>query len=158
MVDEKFPVPSYDAMITHDPIGPFLDIVPWNFPFWIPFKSMIPPLVLGNPILMKQAPSTPLCAQAVEDLFFECGFDQGEYQNLFMTNEQTEKVISDGRLRGVKFTGSTRGGKEVAAIAGRNMKQGVYELGGSDPFIVCKDADMELAVNKAFASRMANNA
>ena len=110
------------SFLTHDPVGPFLDIVPWNFPFWMPFKSMIPPLILGNPILMKHAPSTPLCAEALEKLFVDAGFDEGEYQNLYITNEQAEKVLSDKRVRGVKFTGSTTGGKAVAEIAGRNMK------------------------------------
>jgi len=124
----------------------------------MPFKSLVPPLVLGNPVLMKHAPSTPLCAEAIEKLFIDAGFDEGEYQNLFITNEQAERVLSDKRVRGVKFTGSTVGGKAVAEIAGRNMKQGCYELGGSDPFLVLDDADLDFAVDKAYISRMVNNA
>jgi len=148
---------THKAFLTCAPIGPFLDVVPWNFPFWVPFKSMIPPLVLGNPILMKHAPSTPLCAEALEQLFVDAGFDDGEYQNLYITNEQAERVLADKRVRGVKFTGSTVGGKAVAEVAGRHMKQGCYELGGSDPFCVLEDADLKFAVEKAYASRMANN-
>jgi len=90
-------------------------------------------------------------------MFIDAGFDEGEYQNLYITNEQAEKVLSDKRVRGVKFTGSTQGGKAVAEIAGRNMKQGCYELGGSDPFIVLEDSNIEFAVNKAYISRMVNN-
>jgi len=90
-------------------------------------------------------------------MFIDAGFDEGEYQNLYITNEQAEKVLSDKRVRGVKFTGSTPGGKAVAEIAGRNMKQGCYELGGSDPFIVLEDSNIEFAVNKAYISRMVNN-
>lgn len=114
-------------------------------------------MVLGNPILLKHAPSTPLCAEALEKLFHEAGFDDGEYANLFITNEQSAKVIADKRIRGVKFTGSTSGGMAVAAVAGSNMKPGCYELGGSDPFIVLNDSDMNLAIEKAYISRMVNN-
>ena len=106
---------------------------------------------------MKHAPSTPLCAAAIEKLFIDAGFDDGEYANLFITNEEAEQVLSDKRVRGVKFTGSTRGGKAVAEIAGRNMKQGCFELGGSDPFIVLDDSDLNFAIEKAYISRMANN-
>jgi succinate-semialdehyde dehydrogenase/glutarate-semialdehyde dehydrogenase len=134
-----------------------LDIVPWNFPFWMPFKSMIPPLVLGNPILMKHAPSTPLCAEAIEKLFHDAGFDQGEYSNLYIDNEQAASAIADKRIRGLKFTGSTRGGKQVAELAGRHMKQGCFELGGSDPFVVLDDSDVGFAVEKGYISRMVNN-
>jgi len=87
MEDEVLQTRQHRAFMSHDPIGPFLDIVPWNFPFWMPFKSMIPPLVLGNPILMKHAPSTPKCAAALEQLFTDAGFDPGVYQNLYITNE-----------------------------------------------------------------------
>jgi len=145
------------SFVTHDAIGPIMDIVPWNFPFWMPFKSMIPPLALGNPILLKPAPMCPLTTAAMEDLFEDAGFTDGEFQVLYIDNEMSEKVLSDKRVRGVKFTGSTRGGKEVAAIAGRNMKQGCFELGGSDPFIVLEDSDIQLAVDKGYVSRMVNN-
>ena len=79
MRDRELKTHQLKAFVTHDAVGPILDIVPWNFPFWMPFKSMIPPLVLGNPILLKHAPSTPLCALALEKLFIDAGFDEGEY-------------------------------------------------------------------------------
>jgi len=85
--DEVLQTRQFKSFMVHEPVGPFIDIVPWNFPFWMPFKSMIPPLLLGNPILMKHAPSTPMSAEALEKLFIDAGFDQGEYQNLFITNE-----------------------------------------------------------------------
>lgn len=91
-------------------IGPVVGIVPWNFPFWIPFKSLLPPFILGNPIIMKHSPSTPLSALACEDAFRKAGFDKGDYQNVFATNEQCAQIIADQRVRAVKFTGSTRGG------------------------------------------------
>lgn len=157
MEQEALPEYKQRAFTDHDPIGPLLDIVPWNFPFWLPFKSMIPPLIIGNPILLKGAPSTPLCSNALEELFFDAGFDDGQFQNLYLTNQQTERVLCDKRVRAVKFTGSNRGGKAVAKIAGENMKPGCFELGGSDPFIVLEDTNLDLAIEKAFISRMANN-
>ena len=106
---------------------------------------------------MKHAPSTPLCAEAIEKLFIDSGFDDGEYCNLYIDNDQSAQVIADKRIRGIKFTGSTRGGKQVAEIAGRNMKQACFELGGSDPFLVLDDSDIKFAVEKGYISRMANN-
>lgn len=123
----------------------------------MPFKSAIPPLVLGNPILLKHAPSTPLCAAALESLFHDSGFNDGEFANLYISNEEAAQVIADKRVRGIKFTGSVVGGSAVAAEAGKNMKPGCYELGGSDPFIVLSDADVYTAVDKAYKSRMGNN-
>ena len=90
-------------------------------------------------------------------MFRDAGFVDGEYQNLYITHEQAEKVLSDKRVRAVKFTGSTEGGKQVGAIAGRNMKIGCFELGGSDPFVVLDDVDMDFTINKAYLSRMTNN-
>lgn len=156
MKDEQI-VNKNKTFVAHQPSGPFLDIVPWNFPFWMPFKSAIPPLVLGNPIIMKHAPSTPLCAKALEDMFLEAGFDDGEYANLYITNEQTAGVIADPRIRGLKFTGSTGGGKAVAGLAGLSMKPGCYELGGSDAFVVMSDTDINVAVQWAYIARMINN-
>ena len=123
----------------------------------MPFKSALPPFVLGNPILMKHAPSTPLSAAAIEKLFIDAGFDDGEYSNLYITNEQSAKILGDPRIRGVKLTGSTQAGMAVAEIAGRHMKPGCYELGGSDAFIVLADSDLNLAIEKAYGSRMVNN-
>lgn len=157
MKDEALETHQLKSFVAHQASGPFLDIVPWNFPFWMPIKSAIPPLVLGNPIVMKHAPSTPLSAQALEDIFMEAGFDDGEYANLYITNEQCADVIADPRIRGLKFTGSTDGGKAVAGVAGLAMKPGCYELGGSDAFIVMSDTDIDLAVEKAYVSRMVNN-
>ena len=114
-------------------------------------------MVLGNSILLKHSPSTPLCAQAIQDAMNEAGWDKGEYQNCFITERQCQKVLADRRVRACKFTGSTEGGKKVAIECARNMKKGCFELGGSDPFVVLKDANMEAAVNAAYPSRMGNS-
>jgi succinate-semialdehyde dehydrogenase/glutarate-semialdehyde dehydrogenase len=112
MQDEALKVKQLKAYITHQPSGPLLNIQPWNFPFWLAFKSSIPPLILGNPIVMKMAPACPLSALNLESLFHEAGFDNGEYTNVFATNDQCEHdIIRNAFIQGVKFTGSTRGGK-----------------------------------------------
>ena len=147
-----------EGTIIHQPLGPILSIVPWNFPFWIPFKAIIPPLVLGNSIIMKHSPSTPLSALALEEAFTEAGFGKGEYQNAFVTEAQCKSIIADRRVRAVKFTGSTRGGRAVAIECAKNVKKSCLELGGNDPFVVLKDANLELAVDAAYTSRMINSA
>lgn len=85
--EEQLDTFHHAAYINHDPVGPVLDIVPWNFPFWMPFKSAIPPLVFGNPILLKPAPSTPQCALAIEQIFHDAGMDQGQWNTLFIDNQ-----------------------------------------------------------------------
>ena len=145
------------AYVQYGSVGPILNIVPWNYPFRAPFKSFVPNLLHGNPILLKHSPTTPQCGEAIESIFHEAGFDQGEFFLLKITNEQAAKVIADQRVRALKFTGSTRGGKQVAEVAGRHMKKGCFELGGSDPFVVLDGADLPDAVEKGYTARMINS-
>ena len=114
-------------------------------------------MVLGNSILIKQAESTPRSAVIIEELFREAGFGKGEFTNLFVSHAQCEQLIADRRVRAVKFTGSSDAGKKVAALCGTHMKKGCFELGGNDPFVVLKEANIDLAVEKAYVSRMAAN-
>lgn len=146
-----------NAYVIHQPIGPLMMIVPWNFPIWIPFKSGIPPLMMGNPILFKHSPQTPLSAMNLDQLFKDAGFNNGEFQNLFIDHDQAAKVIGDKRVRGLKFTGSVVGGQAVGSVAGAHVKKCCFELGGSDPFIVLDDADIDLAINKGYISRLQAN-
>lgn len=145
------------ARIMHQPLGPTLVILPWNFPFWMAFKSALPPLAIGNPILLKHAPSTPQCALAIEEAFQEAGFNQGDFQNLFASVEQTGAIIGDRRTRAVKFTGSTEGGYKVAALCGQHMRKSALELGGNDPFLALRDCNIDKAVDAAYRSRMGAN-
>ncbi|HXV76486.1 MAG TPA: NAD-dependent succinate-semialdehyde dehydrogenase [Candidatus Polarisedimenticolaceae bacterium] len=145
------------AYVRYDPLGPLLAIMPWNFPFWQFFRFAAPALMAGNVVLLKHAPNTPGCARRIERLLGESGLPDGVVQNLFLTDEQAAGVIADPRVRGVTLTGSTRAGRQVAAAAGRQLKAMVMELGGSDPFIVFGDADLERAADTAVASRCLNN-
>ncbi len=150
-----------EAYIRHDPLGPILAIMPWNFPFWQVLRFAAPALVAGNAALLKHSPNTPQCAEAISALFREAGRSvgapEGLFQNLFLSHEQAADVIAHRYLRGVTLTGSTRAGKQVASIAGQHLKKTVLELGGSDPFIVFADADLDAAVEKGVFSRCLNS-
>ena len=144
------------SYVRYDPIGAILGIMPWNFPYWQFFRYAVPTLLTGNVTLLKPAPNVPQCAKAIAGLFQEAGFPEGVMQNLFVYVSQVPDVIESAVVQGVTLTGSTRAGAAVAAIAGRNIKRSVLELGGSDAFIVLADADLEKAAQMAVASRMLN--
>lgn len=127
-------------------MGPIVKIMPWNFPFWLPLKCGIPTLLAGNTIILKGAPNTPQCSLALENIFRESGFDNFEFQNIFMGNNLTKRLISNKKIRGVSFTGSSKAAKVIMEYCAGNYKKIVTELGGSDPFIVLEDADIEYAV------------
>ena len=142
--------------VLYQPIGPLLIIMPWNFPFWLPFKCIIPQFALGNTILLKHAPCVPQCAEAIEDLLIKAGLEN-VYQNLYLNTEDTEYAISHNNVKGVAFTGSTRAGKVIGGLSGKYLKKCVLELGGSDPFVVLEDADISDAVTKGIMSRTMNS-
>ncbi|HET9124112.1 MAG TPA: NAD-dependent succinate-semialdehyde dehydrogenase [Solirubrobacteraceae bacterium] len=144
------------AFIRRSPYGPLLGIMPWNYPYYQVARFAGPNLVIGNTILLKHAPQCPESALAMEDIFREAGFPEGAYKNIFATNEQIEWVIADPRVRGVSLTGSERAGAAVAAIAGRNLKKVVLELGGSDPFILLSTNDLDATVEAAVGARLEN--
>jgi succinate-semialdehyde dehydrogenase/glutarate-semialdehyde dehydrogenase len=144
------------AYVRRSPYGVLLGIMPWNYPYYQVARFAGPNLVIGNTILLKHAPQCPESAAAMADIFHEAGFPEGAYINIYATNEQIEWVIGDPRVRGVSLTGSERAGAAVAAIAGRNLKKVVLELGGSDPFILLKTHDLDKAVEAAVAARLEN--
>ena len=144
------------SQVEYHPLGPLFHIIPFNYPFFLVFKGGISALLVGNTILHRTADSTPRCGKAVEELMIQAGFSNGEFQNVYTSTEQTELVLSHKYIRGVSFTGSTRAGRSIASIAGKYAKKAVMELGGSDPFIVLDDANIEKAVNLAMTSRLSN--
>ena len=146
-----------EAFVRFDPLGPILAIMPWNFPFWQFYRFAAPALIAGNTVILKHAPSTPRCALAIESLMRECGFPEGVVRNLFLSNDQAAHVIADDRVRGITLTGSTVAGRQVASTGGRHLKTMVMELGGSDPFVVTEDADLDAAVPAAVAARCQNS-
>jgi succinate-semialdehyde dehydrogenase/glutarate-semialdehyde dehydrogenase len=157
LADEDRPSDGSRAVVRSDPLGPILAIMPWNFPFWQFFRFAAPALAAGNVVLLKHAPNTPGCARRIERLLRDAEPPAEIVQNLFLDNEQAARVLADPRVAGVTLTGSTRAGRDVAAVAGRQLKPMVMELGGSDAFIVFEDAALERAVEVGVASRCLNN-
>ncbi len=154
--DERLPVESVNSYITFDPLGIILAIMPWNFPFWQVFRFAAPNIMAGNVGLLKHASNVPQCALEIEKIFTEAGFPEGVFQTLLIKADQVDRVIDDGRVKAVTLTGSEFAGIKVAERAGKNLKKTVLELGGSDPFIVLADADLEKAVQTGVRARMIN--
>jgi len=144
------------SFVRFDPTGPILAIMPWNFPLWQVVRMLAPVVAGGNVLLLKHAPTTMGTGEVVAALAEEAGLSQGVVQTLRVEPDVIGDVIADPRVRGVSFTGSTGGGRAVAAIAGAHGKRTVLELGGSDPFVVLEDADVERAARLAVASRLLN--
>ena len=144
------------AMVQKLPIGPLLGVMPWNYPFYQIARFAAPNLMLGNTIVLKHAESVPKCALAVEQIMKDAGLPEGAYVNVFATHDQIEEIIGDPRIAGVSLTGSERAGAVVAAIAGKNLKKCVLELGGSDPYVILDTDDAVAAADLAWETRISN--
>jgi len=154
--DEILEVEEGRALITYAPLGTILLIMPWNFPFWQVFRCAVPTLMAGNSILLKHASNVPQCAAAIEGLFIQAGFPKFALQNLFVNKESIKEIIKHPQIAGVSLTGSTEVGRSIYQMAASSIKPVVLELGGSDPYIIFNDADLELAVEKCAQGRMLN--
>src|SRR6266404_1459253 len=154
--DEPAQTSARRSYLHHEPMGPVLAIMPWNFPFWQVFRFAAPALMGGNVGILKHAANVPQCALSIEQLFCRAGFDEGIFQTLLIEADQAEKVIVDPRIKAVTLTGSERAGSIVSSVAAREIKKSVLELGGSDPFIVMPSADFGLAVSTAVKARTIN--
>jgi succinate-semialdehyde dehydrogenase/glutarate-semialdehyde dehydrogenase len=154
--NETIATDASHSYVRYDPLGAVLAIMPWNFPLWQVFRFAAPGLMAGNVGLLKHAPNVPGCGRAIERTFREAGFPAGAFANLFLSNEQAAEVIAHPVVRAVTLTGSGRAGMAVAAEAGRALKKLVLELGGSDPFIVLEDVDVEQVARTAAAARTIN--
>jgi succinate-semialdehyde dehydrogenase/glutarate-semialdehyde dehydrogenase len=144
------------SFVSYEPIGCVLAVMPWNFPIWQVFRFLAPALMAGNVALLKHATNVPRCADLIERVLREAGVPEGVFATLHIDNAQTAAVIGDARIKAVTLTGSERAGRSVAATAGSHLKKCVMELGGSDPFVVLADADLDAALPIALSSRFGN--
>ncbi len=157
LADEPVETEASRSLIVYQPLGAIAAVMPWNFPFWQVFRFAAPNLMAGNVGVLKHAENVQGCAEAMERLFREAGFAPGVFQNLRVPHDRFEAVIADRRVCGVTLTGSVAAGRAVASAAGRHLKPSVLELGGSDAFIVLRDADLDRAVEVGVKSRVQNN-
>jgi len=144
------------SFIQNDPLGCILGIMPWNFPFWQTFRFAIPALLTGNTVLLKHAPNVFGCATQIEELFLNADLPKGVFQNLIIHHNRVENLIANDIISAVTFTGSEKAGAIIGSLAGKYLKKSVLELGGSNAFIVCADANIDLAVSKAITGRFLN--
>ncbi|MBT7579926.1 MAG: NAD-dependent succinate-semialdehyde dehydrogenase [Candidatus Marinimicrobia bacterium] len=157
LADEIVETNASKSFVSFEPIGIVLAVMPWNFPFWQVFRFAAPALMAGNAAVLKHASNVPACALAIEKIFVKAGFPENLFRTLMISASQVEAVIMNPYVKAVTLTGSEAAGMNVAAIAGRELKKTVLELGGADPFIVLDDADIGTCVNTAVNARMINN-
>lgn len=144
------------SMVVCQPLGPVLAVMPWNFPLWQVFRFAAPALMAGNTALLKHASNVQGCAGMMESLFLSAGFEEGVFMNLAISSSKVGAVIASPEVKAVTLTGSEPAGAAVAAEAGRQLKKTVLELGGSNAFVVLKDADLEHALETAMQARLQN--
>ena len=156
LADELIETDASRSLVAYQPLGTVLAVMPWNFPFWQAIRCAAPALAAGNTVLLKHASNVPQCALAIERVFEDAGFPEGVFRTLLVGSDAVENLIADPRVHAVSLTGSDRAGRAVAAHAGKHLKKAVLELGGSDPFIVLADADLDEAVVQGVKSRFQN--
>jgi succinate-semialdehyde dehydrogenase/glutarate-semialdehyde dehydrogenase len=149
------------SWVAHEPIGVVLAVMPWNFPFWQVLRFAAPTLLAGNTAILKHSPNVTGCALAIEQVFRDAGLPDDVFRSIVVAEadvpEVSRSLIEDDRIAAVSLTGSERAGAAVAAAAGGVIKKSLLELGGSDPFVVLADADLDVAVAGAVKSRFINS-
>ena len=154
---ERVETPGRVNWIRYEPLGVALGIMPWNYPFGQASRWAVPTLMAGNVALLKHASNVTMCASAMVELFEAAGLPRGVFTLLRVSGRRIGPIVSDDRIASISLTGSDAAGESVGAIAGRHVKKMVMELGGSDPFIVLRDADVEMAAASAVRARIQNS-
>jgi succinate-semialdehyde dehydrogenase/glutarate-semialdehyde dehydrogenase len=156
LADEPVRTSALDSYVAYRPLGVLLAIMPWNFPYWQCVRHLAPALVAGNAVILKPAENTAGCGLKLEQVVMDAGLPGGVFQTVLIRRQDVPGVIADRRIAAVTLTGSGRAGAAVAAAAGAALKKTVLELGGSDPFLVLADADLDAAATAAVQSRFLN--
>lgn len=155
--NENIETDASKSFVTYQPLGTVLAIMPWNFPLWQVFRFAAPGLMAGNTGVLKHASNVPGCAMAIEDVFKKAGFPDNVFRSLMIGSSKVDRVIENDKIKAVTITGSTGAGKAVAKKAGEVMKKAVLELGGSDPYVILADADLEETVKSCVTGRLINS-
>jgi succinate-semialdehyde dehydrogenase/glutarate-semialdehyde dehydrogenase len=156
LADEVVETNAQRSIVAFEPLGIVLAVMPWNFPFWQVIRFAAPALMAGNGAILKHASNVPQCALAIEEVIRDAGFPEGLLRTVLLAGSAVEPVIADPRIRAVTLTGSSDTGSRIAALAGRALKKSVLELGGSDPYIVLADADLDAAAKVGARARNQN--
>ncbi len=156
LANERISTDAGNSFVSFQPIGVVLAVMPWNFPFWQVFRFAAPALMAGNIGVLKHASNVPGCALAIEEILHHAGIPQNVFRTLLVGSAQVEAIIENPIVKAVTLTGSTPAGKAVAQTAGRMLKKSVLELGGSDPYVILQDADLDLAASTCVTSRLIN--
>lgn len=154
--DEIIQTDSTKSFVTYQPLGVVLAVMPWNFPFWQVFRFAAPTLMAGNVGLLKHASNVSGCSLAIEEIFSEAGFPEFVFKSVILGSSRVKDLIANPIVQAVSLTGSVPAGKSVASAAGSNIKKTVLELGGSDPYVVLEDADLNETVQTCVTSRLLN--
>ncbi|VAW76042.1 Succinate-semialdehyde dehydrogenase [NAD]; Succinate-semialdehyde dehydrogenase [NADP+] [hydrothermal vent metagenome] len=157
LASEEVDTEAHHSFVTYKPLGVVLAVMPWNFPLWQVFRFAAPAIIAGNGALLKHAPNVFGCALLIEDVFREAGLPENLFRSLLIDVPQTTAVIHDPRVAAVTITSSVAAGRAVASEAGKVLKKCVLELGGSDPFIVLEDANIDKAVEIGIVGRYQNS-
>ena len=154
---EKIKSDASKSYVRYDPLGVVLAVMPWNFPYWQVFRFAAPALMAGNACLLKHSPNTTACALSMQRIFEEAGFPKYLFNTIIADIPQIEPIVANSKVAAVTLTGSTRAGKSLAALAGKHLKKAVLELGGSDPYLILADADLNLAAENCVTGRLINS-
>lgn len=154
--DEIIETDASKSFISYQPLGVILAVMPWNFPFWQVIRFAAPTLMAGNTGVLKHASNVTGCALAIENVFKEAGFPENVFRTLVISSKYVKRVIENPIVKAVSITGSVPAGKAVASAAGSVLKKCVLELGGSDPYVILEDADLESAADTCVTSRLIN--
>ncbi|MFQ5459823.1 MAG: NAD-dependent succinate-semialdehyde dehydrogenase [Anaerolineae bacterium] len=155
LADEPVATDAQRSFVAYRPLGTILAVMPWNFPLWQVLRCAAPSLMAGNAVVLKHSPNVTGCALALQDLM-TAELPAGLFQTLVLNEAAVAPLIADPRVQAVTLTGSPQAGRAVARAAGAHLKKSVLELGGSDPYIVLADADLDLAARECVASRLIN--
>ncbi|MHA2175682.1 MAG: NAD-dependent succinate-semialdehyde dehydrogenase [Candidatus Hodarchaeales archaeon] len=155
--DEVINTDASKSFVSYQPLGVILAVMPWNFPFWQVIRFAAPTLMAGNTGVLKHASNVPGSALAIEEVFHKAGFPKNVFRTLLIGSRQVANAIENPIVKAVTLTGSGSAGKAVASKAGEMLKPSLLELGGSDPYIILEDADIEEAVLTCVASRLINS-